>query len=58
MPVAHSAYDFADAGDETIVTNLTRYASAEQRDQVLEMGVEAGVNQTLNRLDAYLASLA
>lgn len=58
MPVAHSEYLFTAAGAETVLRNLTCYASAEQRDQVLEMGVEAGVNQTLDRLDAYLASLA
>jgi len=58
MPVAHSEYEFEADGDETILRNLTRYATGEQRDQVLEMGVEAGVNQTLDRLDAYMASLA
>lgn len=58
MPAAHSAYEFVADGAETIVTNLTRYASQEHRDQVVEMGVEAGVKETLERLDAYLASLA
>ena len=57
MPAAQSAYEFAEDGEETIVTNFTRYASAEARDKVMEMGVEAGINQTLDRLDAYLASL-
>ena len=58
MPVAHSEYEFTADGGETILSNVTRYATAEQLDQVVEMGVEAGVNQTLDRLDAYLASLA
>ena len=58
MPVAYSEYEFTADGDETIVSNVTTYASGEQRDQVLEMGVEDGVSQTLDRLDAYLASLA
>ena len=58
MPVAHSEYQFTSAGNDTILSNVTRYASPAQRDQVIEMGVEAGVTQTLSRLDAYLASLA
>ena len=58
MPKAHTSYHFAETDDETILTNVSRYDSGEQRDQVIEMGVEAGVNQTLDRLEAYLASLA
>ena len=58
MPVAHSEYQFTSAGNDTILSNVTRYASPAQRDQIIEMGVEAGVTQTLSRLDAYLASLA
>lgn len=58
MPQAHTSFDFAADGDETILTNVSRYASREQRDQVIDMGVEAGVRETLDCLDDYLASLA
>ncbi len=58
MPQAHASYVFALAGNETILTNVSRYATREQRDKVIEMGVEAGVAETLDRLDAYLATLA
>ena len=58
MPEAQTSYHFAEAGDETILSNTSRYVSGEQRDLVIEMGVEAGVKETLDRLDAYMASLA
>ena len=57
LPESQASYDFAEVEGQTTVTNLTRYQTKEQRDQVIEMGVEAGVNQTLDRLDEYLASL-
>ena len=58
MPQAQTSYEFAEDGDGTILTNISRYDTPEQRDKVIEMGVEAGVKETLDRLDAYLASLA
>lgn len=57
MPQAHSAFDFTEFNGETIWTNTSRYRTREARDQVLEMGVEAGLSQTLDRLEEYLASL-
>ena len=58
MPEAHSEFAFAAAQSDTIFTNVSRYRSKVERDQVVAMGVEAGVRQTLDRLDAYLAALA
>lgn len=57
MPESHSEFQFEEINGETLVTNISRYHSQEARDQVIEMGVEAGLSQTLDRLDAYLASI-
>lgn len=58
MPEAHSEFEFAESRGETILTNVSRYRTKDERDQVIEMGVEAGLSQTLDRLDEYLAALA
>lgn len=54
MPVAHITLDFVDAGNKTTVVNTVRYPTKADRDMVLEMGVEAGIDETWNRLDVYL----
>ena len=58
MPEAQSLIEFAVSEGETMVTGTSRYASQAFRDQVIEMGVEIGIDQTMNSLDEYLASLA
>ena len=58
MPEAHSKFEFAESQGETILTNVSRYRTRDERDLVIEMGVEAGLSQTLDRLDEYLASIA
>ncbi len=57
MPVAQNIIDFIAENGETIVHGITRYENKEQRDAVVEMGVEVGVTQTFDRLEAYLTSL-
>ena len=57
LPESRTSFEFAEVNGETIVSNLTRYASEEARDQAIEMGVEAGIVSTFARLDKYLASL-
>lgn len=57
MPEAHSEFEFAESNGATVFTNVSRYRSKDERDQVIEMGVEAGLGQTLDRLDEYLESL-
>lgn len=57
MPVATITIEFIDDGDWTTVKSVTEYASMELRDQVIEMGVEAGIGQTYSRLDGYLETL-
>ncbi len=58
MPEADSKFEFTEVAGETILTTSSRYRTREARDQIIDMGVEAGLSQTLDRLDAYLASLA
>jgi uncharacterized protein YndB with AHSA1/START domain len=55
MPVGHITLEFVEAGGKTTVTNTVRYPTKADRDKVIEMGMEAGIDQTLNRLEAYLA---
>lgn len=54
MPVAHITLEFMDAGNKTTVVNTVCYPTKAERDMVLEMGVQAGIDETWNRLDAYL----
>jgi uncharacterized protein YndB with AHSA1/START domain len=46
-----------DGNGGTNMTWHTVYATAEQRDKVIEMGVEAGAGETLERLEEYLATM-
>jgi uncharacterized protein YndB with AHSA1/START domain len=55
MPVGHVTLSFIDEGGKTTVINTVRYPTKADRDKVIEMGMEAGIDQTLNRLEAYLA---
>lgn len=55
MPVAYCILEFVDEGDKTTVLNTVRYPTKEDRDKVIEMGMAMGIDQTLNRLEAYLA---
>ncbi len=55
LPVGHITLTFIDADGKTTVNNTVRYPSKADRDKVIEMGVEAGIDQTWNRLEAYLA---
>ena len=55
MPLGHITIKFAEAGGKTTVTSTVRYPTKADRDRVIEMGMEAGFDQTMNRLEAYLA---
>ena len=57
MPSGQTTLTFSAGKDATTVRGVTRYAEKAQRNAVLEMGVEAGLDQTLNRLDAYLETM-
>lgn len=56
MPVMNITVEFVEMGDKTKVISRTEFASAEELQAVLDMGVEEGMNQTWDRLDAYLAT--
>lgn len=55
MPVGQITVRFAEAGGKTTVTSAVRYPTKADRDKVIEMGMEVGFDQTMNRLEAYLA---
>lgn len=56
LPVSHSvfAFDATDAG--TKATFTTTYDSAEDLQQVLDMGMEEGARESINQIDAFLAA--
>lgn len=58
MPIAEVSMEFIEQDGKTLVKSVTTYPTKEARDTVIEMGVEQGMDQTLNRLDEYLVTLA
>ena len=58
LPQAYTAIAFEKVAGATIVSNVTRYNTKQERDTVIEMGVEAGLMSCFAKLDSYLASLA
>ncbi|MCY4071064.1 MAG: SRPBCC domain-containing protein [Chloroflexi bacterium] len=56
FPEAHITVEFSEDDGRTTVLSVVRYDTQEQRDQIVEMGAEAGIDQTLDRLEAYLES--
>ena len=57
LPRAHWEVTFSDVGARCLVQTLVRYASLEDLDKVIQMGMEAGLTSTLERLDELLATL-
>ncbi|MHA7963834.1 SRPBCC domain-containing protein [Paenibacillus sp. CAU 1782] len=58
MPPSQNVWEFkALEGNRTLLVNKARYESEEAIRQVLEMGMEQGIDETLDRLDEYLQSL-
>lgn len=55
-PEAETTMTFAEVDGVTTVTGETVYPSVEDVEKVLEMGVEAGMAETLDRLDELLAA--
>jgi uncharacterized protein YndB with AHSA1/START domain len=50
--------EFVEEEGKTRLISKTLFESAEQLQQVLEMGMEQGFSETLDRLEAYLANLS
>jgi uncharacterized protein YndB with AHSA1/START domain len=48
--------EFEDLGDRTRVVTTSLFHTTEERDGMLGSGMEGGMNETYERLDAYLAS--
>lgn len=55
MPQTRSTVEFTAVGQATRVTIRAEYASADALQQVLDMGMIAGLTETLDRLDDHLA---
>ena len=49
---------FSERGGKTTVTSTMRFDSVQDRDGMLQSGMEAGANETLDRLDAHLRAMA
>jgi uncharacterized protein YndB with AHSA1/START domain len=49
---------FEDLGDRTKITSLALFHTSEERDGMLQSGMESGMNETYERLDELLARLA
>lgn len=57
MPQADWDVAFADSGARTLVTTVVRYGSAEKLQAVIDMGMEAGIASTMERLDELLIAM-
>ncbi|MDX2160414.1 MAG: SRPBCC domain-containing protein [bacterium] len=55
LPESASTLHFYAEGDKTRVVSSTVYATEDALKQVLDMGMEEGVQQTWDQLDAYLS---
>jgi uncharacterized protein YndB with AHSA1/START domain len=49
---------FTEEDGKTTVTSTSRFSSQEDRDGMLQSGMEEGANQSHDALDAYLAKIA
>jgi len=58
MPRSKLAVSFTDASGRTRVTTLVQYASAEDMQKAIDMGLEGGIASTMERLDELLPLLA
>ncbi|MFD0673552.1 SRPBCC domain-containing protein [Cohnella sp. GCM10027633] len=57
LPASESTWQFFDQGDQTLMVSTSTYASEEALRQVVEMGMEQGITETLDRLAERLAEL-
>jgi uncharacterized protein YndB with AHSA1/START domain len=57
MPQSQVTVEFIEDNGKTTVVSTAVYASKANRDQVIDMGMEAGIDQTLDRLEAYLSTV-
>lgn len=58
LPSSRGRIDFLDlGGGRTLLVNTSTYASTEQLEQVVAMGMEQGFAMTLDRLEEHLSTL-
>lgn len=57
MPRAHWKVDFSERNGRAVVRTVVAYRSAEDLQKVIDMGMEAGMTSTLERLDELLIEL-
>ena len=55
MPVAQVTINFTENDGKTTINSITKYANAEAMQKVIDMGVEDGFGETLDRLEELLA---
>lgn len=58
MPRSKWSVAFTDVSGRTLVTTLVQYASADDLQKAISMGLEDGMTSTLERLDELLPALA
>jgi uncharacterized protein YndB with AHSA1/START domain len=58
MPRSNWSVSFTDASDRTLVTTVVSYASPDDLQKVIDMGMKEGMESTLGRLDELLPLLA
>ena len=56
MPTTTATVTIAESGGTTTMSIQSKYASREGMEQVLEMGVEQGITEAINQVDALLAA--
>lgn len=56
MPVSTVTLTFEEQGGRTLLRIHSVFESAEERDKTIEMGMEDGTRETLDRLEEYLAA--
>jgi uncharacterized protein YndB with AHSA1/START domain len=55
MPTMRVRAELAASGDGTLMTVVSTFSSAEQMQQLSDMGMEEGLRQAAGQLDAVLA---
>jgi uncharacterized protein YndB with AHSA1/START domain len=57
MPWTLLKFDFTEKNGKTIVTGAAEYSSREDLQKVIDMGMIAGITETLDKLEEYLMTL-
>ena len=57
LGIVHGVVALDASGGKTRMTSLSRFESAEQLEQMMEMGMEEGMREAIGQIDAILAEL-